>query len=159
MERELRLYAFSLWVIERMAADIPEERLGERAGDCGHSAAWILGHLCITADIAAMMLGLPRICPDRWHEAFGPWRVDKNELIPSKAELLDTLRAGHVRVAGAVAAADNTKLDRPHGLPYFANCPLVTVGDAVANLMTVHEGLHMGQLSSWRRRTGLPVLL
>lgn len=157
-ERELMLYEFNLGLLEWMAADIPEKRMGERAGGVGHTPAWILGHLAIATDYAGMQFGLAKACPDAWHAAFAPGKPDDGATIPQKAQLLGAIRAGHARVAAACKTADPAMLNRPHDISYFAKTPVVTVADAIAALMVSHEAMHTGQLSAWRRQAGLPAL-
>jgi hypothetical protein len=42
--------------------------------------------------------------------------------------------------------------------PEYTRDTLPTLKDGVANLLTGHLGVHLGQLSTWRQMIGLPPL-
>jgi hypothetical protein len=161
LERERTLYAFNLYVCEHMVADLREEQMRATPVPTINPPAWVLGHLCVTSDFAAQILGLGPLCPPAWHETMG-MGVPPGTLpdpLPSKKALLDMLRANHERVSTAAAAADADLLNRPHGLSGLTRSPLQTLGDMLAHLMTTHEAMHIGQLSLLRRHLGYPPLV
>jgi hypothetical protein len=156
-ETELRLYEFSLGLAKRMAAEIDESEMNVRPGDgSGNPPVWILGHLAVSTDFALRALGRPMLCPPAWLKMFGPGSDSGAvpEPRPTKADLMAALERGHAAVTAAVREADPAALDRPHTIPFFQGTPLRTVGDTLALLLTTHEGLHLGQLSAWRRTRG-----
>ena len=75
---------------------------------------------------------------------------------PSKDELLPALdaacAAGLAALAGLSPEALTTPMPDEDMRDYFP-----TVGDAMVYMMLVHESIHMGQLTSWRRAMGMPL--
>jgi len=76
---------------------------------------------------------------------------------PSKGELLRAVEHGFDRLRQQVASAAPDQLSQPTTNPYTKEL-LPTVKDGVAFLLTGHLGVHLGQLSTWRRLIGLPPL-
>jgi hypothetical protein len=121
--------------------------------------AWILGHLAWSTDRARALLGLEAEYPSEWATMFGfgskpsATRGD----YPSRAELLQAVERGFERLRDQAASATPEQLAQPSTNPRTKDL-LPTVKDAIANLLTGHAGVHVGQLSMWRRMIGLPPL-
>jgi hypothetical protein len=101
-------------------------------------------------------LRVPRVCPAGWDILFNNQSepASRRSLYPSKADLLGTLEAGHGAIATAFDQAPAEVLHRP--LPRESMRRLFpTVRDGVAFEMTAHAGIHLGQLSAWRRAMGM----
>ena len=158
-ERERTLYAFLLGYVEKLVAEIADEDMTRQPTPGVNHPAWQLGHLSVVADSGCGLAGRPRVLRLSWHKQFGPGSTPDADrsLYPSKEELLTAYRAGHARLAEAVADATPETIDRPHPLE-FLKPGLATVGDLLAHLLTTHEAMHVGHLSSWRRQMGLPHL-
>lgn len=159
LQRELKLYQFMLDYCRLLTDDITEEQLTLQPAAGAHHPAWILGHLAIACDYAALCLGGSWACPREWHELFGPGSQVQSDrsVYPSKAELLTAIEAGHARVAQAAENATEAQLSQPR--EGFLADKLPLVGDMLAHLMTTHAAIHLGQLSMWRRIHGLPSVL
>jgi hypothetical protein len=159
-DRELTLYAFVLNYCRMLTADLDEAKLLAPPAPGVHSPAWILGHLAISTDYAASLLGLRRECPAAWFKAFGPGSVADAvpSPAPTKAELLSAIEAGQTRVAEAAKTADPAVMAKPHALNMTVLRQLPTNGDLLAHLLTTHPASHLGQLSLCRRLMGLPAL-
>lgn len=155
-ETELKLYEFMKGFCQLMAADVKEDQLAHRAFPTGNPPGWILGHLAICTDYAAKILGGERACPRDWHVKFGPGSTpgDTLDAYPTKGELLDAYVKGHERVAEVVKKGPHENLDEPHTIEFLKVTPVQTNRDLVAHLMTTHEAMHIGQLSTWRRQMG-----
>ncbi len=93
-EHECKLYAFVLYYARQLTADIDDAQLAEQPAPGMNHPAWIIGHLAICTDYAAMTLGLEKTCPEAWHKMFGPGSTltTNRSDYPSKAELIE--RAG-----------------------------------------------------------------
>jgi hypothetical protein len=101
-QRELTLYSFNLAHLKLLAADLPEETLGDRPASGLKPARWVLGHLAISTDLALRCVGQPEHCPPAWHEAFGPGSaLEHPDVAPTKAELVAAIEAGHGYVSAA----------------------------------------------------------
>jgi hypothetical protein len=159
-ETVLPLFDFAFGYCRRLADDIREDEMSLHPAPGVHPPLWILGHLAVTLDYGMKPLGLPMLCPKRWHVQFGPGSNDSVRLEdpPTKGELLQAINAGHAALRAGSITADPVAMNQPHGLAVLANSPIRTVGDLIAHLMTTHFATHLGQLSVWRRVTGRPPL-
>ncbi|HWB01322.1 MAG TPA: DinB family protein [Pirellulales bacterium] len=121
-------------------------------------AAWLIGHLTLTARSMLTRMGasdLPPL-PDGFEKAYA-----RDDTAPSAAEfpyidqLRDVFQANHARFAeyvkGLDAARLNTKLEKPH--PRFD-----TIG-TMAAFAPIHIATHAGQISTIRRSLGRPPLV
>jgi uncharacterized damage-inducible protein DinB len=101
-------------------------------------------------------LGLSAACPKAWHVDFAPGStpLQMHDPAPTKEELMAAIRAGHQRVTEAAQKVTAEQLAGPHPVKLLAGTPIETMGDFISHLMNTHEGLHLGQLSMWRRMTG-----
>ncbi len=161
-EHECKLYAFVLYYARQLTADIDDARWAEQPAPGMNHPAWIIGHLAICTDYAAMMLGLEKTCPESWHKQFGPGSTltTNRADYPSKAELMNALAAGHERISAAAPNADPKRMAKPHPVKIaFLKSRIDTTGELLAHLMTTHPASHLGQLSAWRRLQGLPGVL
>ena len=151
----LFVYGMNLKRAGRLVDDLTEEQMVAQPSGVINHPAWTLGHLGATSDALAGMLGLPSTFPDAWREACRMGSIPSGEAAdyPGKAELLEQLRAQHQRVAAAVAAVDDERLQQPTPPRLRERFP--TIGDFATALMTMHEGHHLGQLAAWRRALGL----
>ncbi|MBX7166235.1 MAG: DinB family protein [Pirellulales bacterium] len=158
---ERTLYRFNLSMVQLIAADIPDDELRLVPFPGANPPAWILGHLAICTDFAARLLGLGRECPRAWHAMFGPGSkpAELGDNVPSKAELLAALVAGHARVTEAARTADPAAMQQPQTVEVLKGTPLETIGDVLAHLMCTHESFHIAQLSACRRKLGKAPLI
>lgn len=158
-ERERTLYAFLLEHARRLVADIDDARFADQPAPGLNHPAWLLGHLAIVSDAGLGLLGQPRESPRGWRELFGKTstpRPDRRHY-PGKEELWSAYESGHGRLAEAARNAPADGMDVPQPLE-FLRPGLPTVGDLIAHILTTHEAMHLGHLSSWRRQVGLPYL-
>jgi len=159
-EREINVYAQMLAYCKRLVAELSEEQLAIVPAPSANPPLWILGHLAVATDWCLAMLGQPRLCPESWHQCFGrgsnPAEIPPP--YPTKAELLQAIERGHQHVTSAARSADPEAMAKPHGVPLFERGQLKTTGDLVALLMTAHVGVHLGELTYWRRLREYPPL-
>lgn len=157
--RERTIYAFLLGYAGRLVEGIDDARFADQPTPAINPPAWQIGHLAVVADNGLTLLGLRREGPRAWRDLFGTGSspIPDRSPYPSKAELLSAYRGSHARLDEAVSAADPEAMERPHSLD-FLKPALTTVGDLLAHLLTSHEAMHLGHLSSWRRQVGLPYL-
>ena len=151
------LYGFNVGVARALVDDLTREQMVEQPHGVVNHPAWSLGHLVMTADGLARLLGLESEVREGWGEVFATGGIpsDDPSRYPSKHELLDALEGQHRRNAAAVErvepawfAVPNPNERRRKRFP--------TVGDVAIFLMTSHEMLHLGQVAAWRRAMGLP---
>jgi len=150
------LYGFNLRVARAMVDDLTPEQMVEQPHGVVNHAAWSLGHLVMSADGLANLLGLESEAPEGWATVFATGGIPANEpsQFPPKEELLDALASQHERISTAVERADPAWFGTPNPNEKRRK-HLPTVGDVVVFLMTSHEMLHLGQVAAWRRAMGL----
>lgn len=159
LERETFLYSFMLGLCRQLTADIDDADLAAQPVAGMNHPAWILGHIAVTNDGAAKILGEPAACPPEWGPLFGPGSPlsPQRSDYPSKGELLSALETGHERVLRGAAQVSQRRLAIPNTAVLSDVFP--TLGDLVSHLMVTHPTLHLGQLTVWRRCRGLPSVI
>ena len=155
----LNTFGFNLTYTKMLVDDIPADRMCELPGGLDKHPAWVLGHLAEACESFCAMLGQEYQAPADWKELFASGSKPTTDAAkyPDKAAFVTALEKGHERLAKAFADAPASVLDQPLGMeeirPMFP-----TVGDFVVFALTSHEGIHLGQLSAWRRAQGLPAV-
>ena len=150
---------FELGYAAILLADIAEERLCEQPLPGVNHPAWIIGHLANTADSVAAWFGEKPAISDETKKSLGlgstPSAIRAD--YPSKEELLKLLNETHGRLYRLIEAAGESQLDAPTPFPRLAS-NLPTIREALTFILVGHVGVHLGQLSAWRRMLGLPPL-
>lgn len=159
LDSELRVNRFLVHYCRMLVEDIADERMAEQPLAGVNHPAWILGHLAFSADRARSLIGAEKMLPASWTPLFGPGSkpAPTRGDYPPKGELLETVERGFERLREQAATATPEQLANPSTNPYTKEA-LPTIKDGVAFLLTGHLGVHLGQLSSWRRMIGLPPL-
>ena len=151
-------FKFNLDYAQRLVADVDDDKFADQPAPGMNHPAWILGHLATTNDFVVNMLGGDAtVCPEAWSPLFtqGTTPEPDRSKYPSKNELLAALDQGHTNLAATLQAADDDTLAKEN--PVEGMRPLApTIGDLATFICTIHEMLHLGQLSAWRRASGLP---
>jgi hypothetical protein len=142
-----------------LLAEIPDERMAEQPVAGVNHPAWVLGHLAISADLAIRLLGGERLTPKEWVTLFGPGSAPTTTRgdYPAKAELVRLFEQTFATARELAKTADPEKLAGPNPNARL-RVHLPTAAGAVALLLTGHLGLHLGQISTWRRLIGLPAM-
>lgn len=153
-------FAFNLNYAHKLVGDVPEEKMCDLPGGLRNHPTWLIGHLAISCDFTALMLGRQQLCPPAWNGLFGmnTEPISDPSKYPEKKTLIDLLEQGHQGVAKAYEQASDSLLSQPtpdEGLRKM----FPAVGQAVFFTMIPHESLHLGQLAVWRQVAGLPPAL
>ena len=157
-EAVLHAYALNLGYTQKLVADVPDDQLCAQPvpGRVMNHAAFLLGHLAWVSDSVAAMLSGSTAALSDWKEVYGMGAkpvVDRS-CYRSKTELLAALEDAHRRLADAYANASPEVLGQP--APERLRGRFPTVGHVAVTMMTIHGGLHNGQMSAWRRALGWP---
>ncbi len=153
----LRAATVNIDYAKKLVADLPDERMAEQPAPGMNHAAWVLGHLTFVADSMIRLFDQPHGMPKEWVELFNlaSKPTSDRQRYPSKAALLEAYEKAYARLAEAVKTASPEALERE--LPNPKLRPMLpTVGVAMVHVLASHHGLHLGQLSAWRRALGLP---
>ena len=159
LDSELKINSFLVGYCRTLVGDIADERMAEQPLAGVNHPAWILGHLAFTADATLGKLGAHKALPAEWATLFsaGSKPSAQRGLYPSKDDLLPAVEQGYQQLRQKAATANPEQLSRPTTNPVTKQT-LPTLKDMVAFLLSGHMGVHLGQLSSWRRMIGLPPL-
>jgi hypothetical protein len=162
LEQEVKVYQFLLGYGEMVLADITEDDAYTLICDGGVSPAWIMGHLGFVANrILALCGGEPKIDIDAWTPLFSggskPAGEADKDSYPSWDELKNTWRQGHADVSAIAPTVSDEQLSQPNPNERMKEV-LPTVHDFLGFVLTGHDAMHLGQLSTWRRVQGRPAL-
>lgn len=140
--------------------DLPDADFCVQPTGLHNHPAWILGHVTVTLQSAAQLLGLPAQLPDHWPALFtgGTRPMPDRAAYPGKQELLEQFHGHLERISSRLETIDPTVLQQPTPDPDFRRL-FPTAGDAIVFIATVHTAIHLGQLSAWRRARGMDFVL
>jgi hypothetical protein len=158
-ESELMSNAVLLGYAEQLVADISDADFVQQPLPGTNHPAWILCHLAMAGDGAIGLLGGDKILPPDWATKYGRDSKIGSERseYPSRDEIVKQFRATYAGARELAAQADPERIARPNPNSRLrANLP--TIRDMCGFLLTGHLGVHLGQLSAWRRMRGLPPL-
>lgn len=138
--------------------DLTDEQMLLQPGGNMNHPAWVLGHLSLYYPIVPALLKGGDFEDPADNERFGfrgcgPQADPK--LYGSKASQLRRMTEGHEAVAQSLLTATAEQFQRPPSLPRWAEM-YPTVEFMLPDLLLLHENVHIGQLSFWRRAAGLP---
>ncbi|MCG8507933.1 MAG: DinB family protein [Rhodospirillales bacterium] len=153
----LYLHKFSLNYAKLLMKDMPEGRACELAiPNAGHPV-WLIGHLTIAADGARQLLGHDSAIPGDYRELFGRGSqpINDSSKYPPVSELLNEFEDAHERLSDAFEQVTEEQLAGENPNKRMREW-FPTLGDMLIFMMTLHESVHLGQLSWWRRSIGLP---
>ncbi|HET6573360.1 MAG TPA: DinB family protein, partial [Fimbriiglobus sp.] len=143
-------------LFHRYLDDLKPQEFEHQPCPGGNTAAWIVGHLVRTDRRSLGWLGaadLPPV-PDGFEERFTPTRAAAAEQkgYGDAKELVALFDAHRDRLIAAVLAADEATLRGPSPMqtPLFADR-----GEALL-FRALHTAMHLGQVSTLRRRLGYP---
>ncbi len=142
---------------KRLVADIPDDKMAAQPVEGMNHAAWVLGHLAYVFDSMIGVWDEKPVMSAEWKELFN---VSSKPLpdrarYPSKDALLEAYEKAYQRIVDKVKTASPESLARDFPNPRL-RASLPTVGVAMVHILTSHQGVHLGQLSAWRRAQGLP---
>jgi hypothetical protein len=159
LDSAIQVNLFLLQYCRMLVRDIPDERMTEQPLASVNHPAWILGHLALTADGTLEKLGAPKTLPAEWSARFGAGSKPSASLsdYPSKDELLRAVEQTYQQLRQKAASASPEQLSLPTTNPR-AKEALPTFKEMLAFVLSGHMGVHLGQLSTWRRMIGLPPL-
>jgi hypothetical protein len=149
-------YRMGRQLIHRMVDDLTEEEFRHQPVPGSNSAAWIVGHLAVTARRTADRLGATGL-PELTEEFVAKFSVTKKPAeaqtdLGRKAELVALFDGCVEKLIGAVAALPVESLNGP---PLNIGPFATNYGEAVL-FGSLHVTMHSGQLSTIRRSLGKP---
>jgi len=162
LEQEVKVYQFQLGYGEMLLKDLDADKAFSLICDGGVHPAWIIGHLGYVANgMLARCGGEPKIDLEAGKPLFAGGSkpaADDASRYPSWDQLLATWRQGHADVAALAPTLTDEVLSLPNPSDRMRANGLPTMQDLLSFVLTGHEGMHLGQLSTWRRVQGQPPL-
>lgn len=162
LEQEIKVYQFAQGYGEMLLNGITEDKAFELICDGGVHPAWIIGHLGYVANGMLARCGAePKIDLDALKGTFGGGSkpaADDKQRYPSWENLVKTWKQGHADLAELIPTLTKKILDLPNPSDRMRDNGLPTMKDLLSFVLTAHEGMHLGQLSTWRRVQGHPPL-
>ena len=155
-EELLNSYALVLADARRLLADVSDDRMASQPIEGMNHPAWIIGHVVYSFQMIGIEMGLAPWLPEGWADRFrtDSTPVSDRSAYPAKCELLGAFDDAAGRIRRRLAAMDDRDLAGPiPDVRYRQTFP--TLGHAVLHILTVHTCVHLGQLSAWRRATGV----
>lgn len=159
LDDDLRINEFLVGYGKVLVGDLDDSRLAEQPVAGVNHPAWVLGHLTITTFRGRELLGQSVAVPAGWKELYagGSQPSTDRARYASKDELLAAFESGFAGLRDAVRQATPERLAQPNEHPRLKGA-LPTVAGMIGFLLTGHVGIHLGQLTTWRRLIGLPPL-
>ncbi len=155
----------SIGYAERLLAGVSAERFARFATVGGtvvesNHPAFIYGHLSLYAPRMLLQLGHPAPgVPDQFELRFSKEArcVDDvdGDLYPPLDEIVAFFREGHRMVTGALRSTPDEVLDRPNPAEGRMKELFPTIGSVQTFYCAGHMMMHLGQMSAWRRMSGL----
>lgn len=148
----------NLGYARRLVADLTDDQMTVQpvAGVLMNHPAFVLGHLAWVCDHGATLLGETAALDPTWKERFSSAEKPARTDYPPKAVLMSAYEAAHTRLMSLALAAPAEVLNTPPAERFRARFP--TLAHFVLHMLTNHEAVHLGQLSAWRRASGLPAV-
>lgn len=143
---------------ERLVADLPDDQLVAQPvpGQTMNHAAWILGHLSAYPPVlTAMLQNAPFEDPANHPCGRDSHPLSDRAAYPPKAQIVAHYLTVHDGLSETLADIDPSILQHSTPLARWQE-RFPHLSDACIHLMLHHEGVHLGQLSAWRRAMGLP---
>lgn len=157
----IRVANFNKELLRRMLADIPEADMCKQPPGLPNHPTWLVGHLAFVRFAMAKQMGHPPSdFPDSWAKLFGrnSTPVDDASQYPPKEELWGTFERAHEHALRVASELSSEQLAGTHAIETLRPA-FPTLGDLLVQMLTSHDGLHVGQLSDWRRANGLPRMI
>ncbi|MGD9690888.1 MAG: DinB family protein [Phycisphaerales bacterium] len=139
----------------------PTWGIGGELIDCNHPS-FVFGHLALYPARMYTMLGLdpaPVAAPNGFEDLFAAGKECRDDphgsIYPELGLITSAFFRGMRATLDTVARTSDAEFLKNNPVEK-ARARFPTVGSAVNFMLTGHVGVHIGQLSTWRRAMGLP---
>ncbi|MCA9296100.1 MAG: DinB family protein [Phycisphaerales bacterium] len=143
--------------------DIPADRFCELPHPTMNHPAFCIGHLSIYPDRMLDMIGRSELRREQkgFSELFaaGVACAPDTGQYPDKKTICDYYHDRHTTLIAALEGIDESVLAQQNPVEGRFRDMAPTIGAAVVFLLTAHAGVHLGQLSAWRRAANLPSVM
>jgi hypothetical protein len=151
-------YRMGRQLVHALTDDLTETEFKHQPVPGANSAAWIVGHLAVTARRTALRVGATGL-PELTEEFIAPYSQTKKPAgvqteLGQKADLLKLLDVCVEKLMEAVRAIPSESFSAPP-----ASTPFATNYAEAVLFGAMHFALHCGQLSTIRRSLGKPPMV
>ena len=137
-------------------ADIPAEQWTVQPEGVSMHPASIVAHLVVCNDFIQAGAGGRPMLPEAWAKfADSPDAAAEPSDYPSKDELMSAFESTRARLIEILEQATPEQLAEATDEKMREIIP--TQGALLVMSLTIHDGIHLGQLSAWRKAMGLPM--
>lgn len=140
----------------KLIGDLSDEQMVHQPHENMNHPAWIMSHLNAYLPIMQHLMKGESF-PDPKDHPFGMQSRPKADasLYASRQELSLTFREGNEQAARTLRELGEEALRQPVQLERWQSGMPVS-GMALGYIMLAHQGIHLGQISAWRRACDLP---
>ncbi|WP_437204709.1 DinB family protein [Planctomicrobium sp. SH664] len=159
LENDVAINKFLFGYLQMLLSDLQDEQLAAQPVAGTNHPLWTLGHLAVSADSCLGRFGSEKTLPETWGKLFGPGSTPTSNPAdyPSRQELLAAVEERYATLCALVSGWTQAEAGQANPHPRLKE-KLPTVEGLAAFILTGHYGIHLGQLSMWRRTMGLPAL-
>jgi uncharacterized damage-inducible protein DinB len=156
----LKVSGTNAFLFEKAISDIPEHLLCDQSKGVVNHPLWQIGHVALARTATVQALGGTCEFPEAWARVFGigSQPVADASVYPKREELLAKYKECVAKFHELAPHATAEQLGAPHSVTPLQGV-FKTVGELIAGITTMHDSLHLGQLTAWRRTMGLPSLM
>ncbi|MCC7147449.1 MAG: DinB family protein [Phycisphaeraceae bacterium] len=139
----------------QLIKDVPAARMTHQPQAGMTHPAWVLAHLGAYHPVMLAMIHGERFADPKDHRyGFNSTAVDDPQAYPAKEELLASFEKYHGLIGQALREDGDAAMELPTTLARWKE-KMPRNGHVLPDLMLVHESIHLGQISAWRRVLGL----
>ena len=144
-------------LLRKMVSDISDDKVCEQPVNLPNHPLWQIGHLANVRAHLSKMGPNPVVFPAAWEPLFtrGSTPLGDRAVYPAMSMVMATFDTAHAAAVEALKSLTPEKLAGPHSLEGFKESH-PALGDLLMVLTLLHDGMHAGQISDWRRAMKLP---
>lgn len=142
----------------RLLKDLTDAQIIEQPTPGMNHPAWAFSHINLYHPIMLLLLEGKTFPDPKTHQFGMESKPSGNQTdYASKDALLTSFVQGHQNVLAALEKVDPSVLESEVTLERW-RATMPKVGVCLSYLMLVHENVHLGQVSAWRRAMKLPMV-
>ncbi len=142
----------------RLLKDLSGPQMVEQPAPGMNHPAWTFSHMNLYHPIMILLLEGKTFQDPKLHPFGMESKPSSNRSeYPSKDALVAAFVQGHETVLSALEKCDPSALETEVTLERW-KATMPKVGVCLSYLMLVHENIHLGQISAWRRAMKLPMV-
>lgn len=157
MDPVLHSFRYANDFLREQVADVSDKQLVALPPGLSNHPVWVIGHLTYSCELLGGVIGVKPWLPASYAKLYGQGSmpVADAQAYGPRAEALTRLAEGEARIAAAVAALPDARLDVVFPSPAYREV-FPTVRHALTQVLVGHTSHHVGQVGVWRKAMRLP---